>query len=100
MMQYVILETLTGVSEIILVFHEVKKDVTSGRQQIFIPKSIIFSSSSPTLFFLLFTSLFPPFSQFQKMGGTWEEHGRNLGGTWEVHGRYMGGRYTEHMRSI
>lgn len=25
MMQYVILETLTGVSEIILVFHEVKK---------------------------------------------------------------------------
>ena len=46
MMQYVILETLTGVSEIILVFHEVKKDVTSGRQQIFIPKCIIFSYSS------------------------------------------------------
>ena len=56
MMQYVILETLTGVSEIILVFHEAKKDVTSGRQQIFIPKSIIFSSSSLTLFSLLFTS--------------------------------------------
>ena len=50
MMQYVILETLTGVSEIILVFHEVKKDVTSGRQQIFIPKSIILSNT-----------LFPPF---------------------------------------
>ena len=27
--------------------------------------------------FLLFTSLFPPFSQFQKMGGTWEVLGRN-----------------------
>ena len=57
--------------------------MTNQRCQIFIPKSIIFSSSSPTLFFLLFTSLFPPFSQYQKMGGTWEELGRNLGGTWE-----------------
>ena len=52
--------------------------MTNQRCQIFIPKSIIFSSSSLTLFFLLFTSLFPPFSQFQKMGGTWEEHGRNV----------------------
>ena len=41
-----------------------------------------------TLFFLLFTSLFPPFSQFQKMGGTWEELGRYLGGTWEERFRF------------
>ena len=59
------------------------------RRQIFIPKSIIFSSSSLTLFFLLFTSLFPPFSQFQKMGGTWEVLGRNMGGTFSFYLRYF-----------
>ena len=44
---------------------------------------------SNTLFFLLFTSLFPPFSQFQKMGGTWEELGRYMGGTFSFYLRYV-----------
>ena len=77
MKRFVILETLRG-AETIFVFHEVKIDVTLGGGNYSSLKSIIFSSSSPTLFFLLFTSLLPPFSQYQKMGGTWEEHGRNV----------------------
>ena len=63
--------------------------MTNQRYQIFFPKSIIFSSSSLTLFFLLFTSLLPPFSQFQKMGGTWEVLGRNMGGTFLFYLRYF-----------
>ena len=39
--------------------------------------------------FLLFTSLLPPFPQYQKMGGTWEELGRNMGGTFSFHLRYF-----------
>ena len=53
-----------------------------GRQQIFIPKSTIFSSSSPTLFFSPFyvhsPSLFPISKNGRYLGGTWEEHGRNV----------------------
>ena len=77
MKRFVILETLRG-AETIFVFHEVKIDVTLGGGNYSSLKSIIFSSSSPTLFFLLFTSLLPPFSQYQKMGGTWEVLGRNV----------------------
>ena len=63
MKRFVILETLRG-AETIFVFHEVKIDVTLGGGNYSSLKSIIFSSSSPTLFFLLFTSLLPPFSQY------------------------------------
>ena len=50
--------------------------MTNKRYQIFIPKSIVFSSYCLTLFSFFFTSLFPPFSHFQKMGVTWEERFR------------------------
>ena len=84
MKRFVIVETLKGVSETIIVFHEVKIDVTLGGGNYSSLKSIIFSSSSPTLFFSFLRLFSLPFPNFKK----WEVLGRNLGGTWEERFRF------------
>ena len=52
--------------------------------QILIPKSIVFSSSSLTLFFSFLLPFSLPFPNIRK----WEVLGRNLGGTWEERFRF------------
>ena len=51
------------------------------------PKEYYFRDFFSTLIPLTSASLFPPFCHFQKMGLTWDLLGRYLGGTWEEHGR-------------
>ena len=81
MKRFVIVETFTGVSEIIIVFHEVKIDVTLEAANIHPEKHNILVFLSNTVF----PPFYVPFPNIKK----WEVLGRNLGGTFSFYLRYF-----------